>query len=1125
MSIDEKKFKEIRRKLISVKRKEEFRDMLSGFLIAFPVCLLIVFLLNLFEMAANLDTTGRTVIFYFGNFLFGGLFFYYFVRPLLKLLRPVNDEEFKDIAHKAGYYFPDIKDELLNNLQLLESKNHHYSESLIHAGWAKMYAKIKSIDFSKVINFKEALARINFTGIAVVIIVISFFTLPGFNDAAMRILNYEKDYKEPPKYVMTVTPGNKEITKGENVEISVTFGNDKPEEIYLNTKSEGEIDFKKELIRPDSAGMFSGIINNITGSTKYYVQAEDVNSSEFDITVINRPVVKNLRLRVIPPAYTGLEAGEQFDNGNITALPGSRVEMSFISNKTLSKAFIDFENRDDLEITNGGNDYSASFGIRSEDSYSIKVKDDKGIDNKDPINYSIAVLTDESPFIEIVVPGEDVKLGKENFLQLAAEISDDYGFSKLTLNYRISESQLFGAKQDYSTIEVPVTKSSKEDEILYTWDLNPLYLAADDVVTYYMEVFDNDNVNGPKSAKSKLFSIRVPSLNELFADADDTHEKAAEDLTKTLEEAKDLKEELENISNEMKRDKREITWEEKEKIEKALDKFEELQKKISDVQKSLNDMQKDMQQNNLLSEETMKKYMELQDLMDELSGTDITKQMKQMQDMLSQMDRNKIQQNMEDLKQNEEFFKKSIERTINLLKRIQVEQKMDEIVKRTEDIMQRQEELEKQLENSGLNDEQKRNELQNEQEDISESLQQMQKEMEELQNKMNELSDMPKQDMQRMMEEMQKQNNEQLSKNIEMDMQEQRKQKAQESMQMLTQNLKNMQQQMQSMQQQMQQKSQVETFLAMMKVMDNILALSMDQETLHNETENTPASSPEFRKKAQEQSDLSQNLGKIFGQLNELSQKTFAITPEMGQALGNARRDMNQALNGMSERNIGMTKGSQLSAMSNLNEAANLIQSMMTQMMNQGSGSGGGMMSLMQQLQQMTGQQMQLNKMTKQLQQGQMSQEQMAQMQRLAGQQEMIRKSLEQLNKEAVESGQSKKFTRDFEQMMNEMQEVVTKMRTENLDDDLVQKQEKILSKMLDAQRSINERDFEDRREAKSGENQNRKSPEELIFSSDEGQDVIREALIKAVKEGYSKDYEELIRKYFEELQKNRSKN
>jgi len=105
------------------------------------------------------------------------------------------------------------------------------------------------------------------------------------------------------------------------------------------------------------------------------------------------------------------------------------------------------------------------------------------------------------------------------------------------------------------------------------------------------------------------------------------------------------------------------------------------------------------------------------------------------------------------------------------------------------------------------------------------------------------------------------------------------------------------------------------------------------------------------------------------------------------------------------------------------------------------------------------------------------------------------------------------------------MREVVSDMNTEKLSDELIQKQEKILSKLLDAQKSINERDFEKERKSESGNNVTRNSPAELNLYNQQGKEKLKDELNRAVQEGYNKDYEELIRKYYEALQQERINN
>ena len=100
------------------------------------------------------------------------------------------------------------------------------------------------------------------------------------------------------------------------------------------------------------------------------------------------------------------------------------------------------------------------------------------------------------------------------------------------------------------------------------------------------------------------------------------------------------------------------------------------------------------------------------------------------------------------------------------------------------------------------------------------------------------------------------------------------------------------------------------------------------------------------------------------------------------------------------------------------------------------------------------------------------------------------------------------------------MQEVIRDMKDKNVDENTLQKQERILSRLLDAQRSMRERDFEKQRKSNVGKDFTRQSPKEIDFNSLEGKNKLQQDLLKAIEAGYAKDYENIIRKYFESLNK-----
>jgi hypothetical protein len=108
----------------------------------------------------------------------------------------------------------------------------------------------------------------------------------------------------------------------------------------------------------------------------------------------------------------------------------------------------------------------------------------------------------------------------------------------------------------------------------------------------------------------------------------------------------------------------------------------------------------------------------------------------------------------------------------------------------------------------------------------------------------------------------------------------------------------------------------------------------------------------------------------------------------------------------------------------------------------------------------------------------------------------------------------------DLNRIAQDMREVQTDLAQGNVNPETVRKQERILSRLLDSQRSARERDFEKERKSKSGVDVARSGPREFGPGTQEGRDRLRQDLMKAMEEGYARDYQELIRRYFEALER-----
>jgi len=477
---------------------------------------------------------------------------------------------------------------------------------------------------------------------------------------------------------------------------------------------------------------------------------------------------------------------------------------------------------------------------------------------------------------------------------------------------------------------------------------------------------------------------------------------------------------------------------------------------------------------------------------------------------------------MQQLNLTEEQFRKNLERTIELLKRIAIEQKIDELIKRTEELIKQQEELQNQTSKTEANDKQMLEKLSQQQDDIQKQLENLEQEAKNLKDKMEEFpEDMPIDEMNNAQQNLESKQLPKKSQKSSNQLKSGQMRQSKQTQQELKDDMNDFMSQMNNIQKSLQQKMQKEVLDKMRKAVQDMLELSQKQEALKQDTKNLDPNSQCFRENAQEQMDLIGNLNNVANSMTDISKKSFAISPEMGKEIGNAAKQMGQALQNLEQRNPFSASQNQNEAMASCNRTAMMIQSAINAM-KQGCSSGMGMAGLMQRLSQMSESQQGINIQTGQLlSQGQsMSQQQMAEYGRIAGQQAALQKSLEELTKEAREAGELSRILGDLEKTSKDMLEVQTDLEQGNVNPETLKKQEKILSRLLDSQRSMRERDYEKRRRAEVGKDRPHSSPIDINLSDKSGRNRLREELLKLLDAKYSKDYEQLIQKYFEALEK-----
>lgn len=1074
------------------------------------------------EALWNFSSLVRTILFAFLLLFTSTVTIIFILRPLLihwKILPGESDEE---IALRIGNHFPSIRDRFLNILQLsqsIQSISQTHSPQLVAAALKAFLDEIQGMNFFEVVESAPA-SRMR-KKFFLVLGIVGFCTIlfpNAISSASYRLLHFRQEFTAPPPFFFVVLPGNKEVVRGDTVHISVTLHPRSetilsfPRTLTLSIQQENQETVEERVLERDSANQYTTVLPAVRTTTYYQVIWKNLRSEQCTLSVLDRPLFRSFRVQLQYPSYSKLLPLVQEDFvGDVTALPGTNVTVSGSVSKELTKAMLVFNDSTYVPATVRGNSFTARFTLRKNGSYSVHVLDTDGLTNIDPVSYALRTIPDEYPRVTIVEPGRNIDIADNQLLPLRIVASDDYGFSSLRLVYRLIQSRFEKPHEQYSTIPIPYRATGSELETQYLWQLGSLHLVPEDVVEYFVEVFDNDDVNGPKRSRSEVYLLRLPSLDEVFADLGKEHQQSLSELKKVQDEAQSLRKEIETLDRELKKEKP-FDWQMQKKVEDVVKRYEELQKKVDDVKKQLDEMRNTMEQQNVLSSETLEKYLELQQLFEQINSEELQQLLQRMQRPMQTMDKQQMQQLMEQLVANEERFRQSIERTIELLKRLHIEQKLDELTKRASEILKAQEDIAKKLEQEGESAASR--ELVEQQKHLAQQQQALEREMGALQQKMEEFfTEMPAEQMSHLLEKVQSEQIPQQMEQAASSMQRGDQQSALRQQQRIQQSLDRIKQQLTAMRQQMLQNQSSYVLSELRRTMYSLLELSKKQEELQLESQSAPYGSPRLREIAQQQAELQQSLQNLVQSLHQLSKKSFVITPEMGRTLGEAFRRMRSALDYLEDQNGVQASKQQGAAMESMNSAAvqfhNALQSMM-----KGGGTGGGM-SLFQQLQHMAGQQMALNLETQQLGHG-ASQD----ARRLAQRQNAIRKTLEDLIQEARQSSEYQRLARELARVEEEMREVVTQLEQQQVNPETLQKQERILSRLLDASRSLRERDYEQRRRAETAKHVQRTPPPELSPEVLKMRSRFQDELLKLKEQRFAKDYQELIKKYFEALEK-----
>ncbi len=991
-------------------------------------------------------------------------------------------------AKLIGESIPTVKDRLLNLIQLA---GYQSGSSLAAASVRQKAREFEPLSFETVIDLRENRRYLKYLAVPLIIMVAILILNSGIiTQSTDRIVHFNREYSPQAPFEFKVLNENLQGYYNEDFTLKLSIeGSAVPENAYLVSNNQ------RIKLEPNGPGQFAYTFQRLQQPMSFQIEAAGFFSPAFELELINRPELTSFGVDLEFPRYIQRKNEKLSNAGNLEIPEGTTVTWR-MRTAHADKATMQFSGSNEPDpfqvVDNQSFKYSRSF--KDPEQYEIILENEKS-KNRDRITYDIAVIKDQFPQIAVSNYRDSVLYQR---VVLGGNVGDDYGVTDLQLHYRIlNEDQSEMTKKN---IRIPISKNQLQQNFFFNWSLDSLQLAPGQVIEYYLQVWDNDGVNGRKSTKSGSYTFAIPTQKDLVAQISKSQNETEKSIDQSVNKATKLQDQIEQANQKLK-GKQSLDWQDKKMLDDILQQKKNLDQAVNELkqQNELLDEKKDAftEQNERIKE----KAEQLQKLMNELLDEETKKLFEELQKLMEENpDVSQIQKLLDKLNQNANNLEKELERTLELFKELQYEFKLDQTIQELknqigeqQELLNKTESLQKEQKDSKGNESKNNKENQNkenqngqqsenqnsESNELAKDQEELMKEFEQTKQKMDELEklgqeldkeeQMPSEQQQQEIQNEQQQSKDMLKQNSPS--------KATPSQKKALQKMQQMQQQMEGMQNSMMMEMDMENIESLRQIIHGLVKLSFDQESLMKDFNELQQSDPRFNALAQKQLKLKDDAKVLEDSLTALGKKDPMMGSFITKEIGELNNHLDRAIEANRERRRPQALSEMQMSMTSINNLALMLDDhfdMMMQMMANAQPSAGkkgqkkqGQKPSLSQMQQ------QLNERIQQLKNsGKGGREYSEELAKMAAEQERIRRALQEMQEKMKNQGVTPGGDLPGKMEQTEM-DLVNKQLTEQL----IKRQKEIMTRLLETEKSMREQDMDEERKGETAKDYEKEIP------------------------------------------------
>lgn len=1035
-------------------RKFYLNQLLRGSIYAAASILGLYLMLFVLVYYAHPGVGAKTALFFSFVLVALAIIGFWIVKPALAYLKLGKTLSLEQAAGLIGNHFFNVKDRLLNTLQLKALADTSPQQSqLILAGIDQKINTLRPIPFASAINLGENKRHIKYILIPLGIIMAIGLIAPAvLREGTDSFIRYNQEILPKAPFDFVVANKSLTATQGDDFKVQLELkGDEFPQDVYIE---DGPNTYKLEK---ENISHFSYTFKNLQKNKSLRFFGGGFNSATFVIEVRPRPSLLQMSAQLLYPAYLQRKNETLNNVGDMLIPEGTKVIWQLHTENSDELSFMLQNQVFNLKV----NDNAASFAsvIRKNSAYRVVPKN-AFVSNSDSLSHQINVIADQFPSISVVETPDSLS---SKALYFSGSIADDYGFSSLKFKYSIKENGKTVSEQSKA---ITIKNNQTENAFFYLWNLNDSNTKPGQLIEYHFEVADNDGVNGAKVSKSEIKTYQVPTQQQLAEKLAKGSETLKQKMESTIKLANTIEKDSKKLSQNLL-DKKQLSFEDKKQIEQLLDKQKQLEEAVKEIKQQNQKNTFEKQENNALNEELKEKQKQIDNLFNNVLDEKTKELLQKLQQLMEMNNKDLTRDELSKMQMDNKTLKNELDRILELYKQLEFEQNLQNKIDRLNEMAKDQKELSQQSKdkNSSLND------VKDKQDQLNKDFKDLQKELKDLAAK-NEQLDKPNnfknpEKETKQIEQQQQDSQEQLKKN--------NRQKASDSQKQAAEQMQQLAQQMKEDQQQGEEKESKVNAQELRKLLENLLNTSFEQEKVMLALRRMNSNDPSYTTNVQQQNTIKDNMKTIADSLHSLSKRVPQIESVVNAEVDKINFNIGKALEYLGDRRTPEANRSQQFAMTSLNNLALMLNEALDQLQNakKNGKSGGKGKQSMQQLQQM---QDELNKRMqnareKMKREGNMGTvpkgQQSEEYARMAQQQQMIREALQKINKEENKDG--KGSMGNLNQMVQDMKKTESDLVNKQITEETMNRQKNLTVKLLDAQKAQREQDEDSKRESNAG--------------------------------------------------------